>query len=463
MMGSPKKRKESIAAKKTRVKVAVGILEEALDSYEKNHPHWKAEALIGLIEWSLRSLRHYLEDARDKEITWAAPFVELPYAVEWEWEQSRTRGEQYGRILYGHVTDQNVADRETTLATLSAIMARQVTVTALGDLTHWVRFADQNGARRCYLPVELEEALCSIKSKPRREAAFEDIIRPFSIGAGLVDFDGMGMRDGERVPPKVTRQLAKLHEAIDIPDFRFTGEVDGRKIDLRLIFQIHPLITNHDEERARHPITVGLFFEPKVSGRRVTFPQPGRWPQEVREKFWEELFAALTNFAKELIPKKEIERSVILEFHGQLKIPAEHWSPQKRGDVMKMIMDSLSAGGEVTRLDVRSPDAGSLPQSDACATCGWTHDRGFMEIRVPGYERFSLPGVLPDIVRCVHNTHEKGVARLGMKDETLVKACGGYFHPSKAFYDLGQRDAYRVLFNTSRRGFISLRGLVAPS
>lgn len=271
-----KKRREAQAEKKSRVEKAMRVLEGALDRYEADHPHWKAEALMGLIEWSLRSLRHYLEDAKDKEVTWAEPFVELPYAVEWDWNASRAKGEQHGTILYGQVTDQNVADEEKMIATLSKIMAQQVTTTALGDLTNWVLFADRGGLRRRYLPEHWGKALRSIKSKARREAAFEELFRPFSIGAGPVDYDGMEMHDGERVPPKAARQLAKLTDSIDLPNFRFTGEVEGRTFDARLVFQIHPLITDHDQEHAWHPITVGLFFEPKISGKRVTFISPAR-------------------------------------------------------------------------------------------------------------------------------------------------------------------------------------------
>jgi hypothetical protein len=70
------------------------------------------EVLVSLIRWSLKSLRHYLENARDQEITWESPFVELPYAVEWDWQASRKRGTKHGRILYGNITDQNVAGKK---------------------------------------------------------------------------------------------------------------------------------------------------------------------------------------------------------------------------------------------------------------------------------------------------------------------------------------------------------------
>ena len=77
---------------------------------------------------------------------------------------------------------------------------------------------------------------------------------------------------------------------------------------------------------------------------------------------------------------------------------------------------------------------------------------------VPGHAPVTLAGALPDIVRCVHAAHEKGFPRLSTKDDGLLRRCGSYRYPSKAFYDLGQSAAYKVLFDTSRRGFIALRG-----
>ena len=99
-------------------------------------------------------------------------------------------------------------------------------------------------------------------------------------------------------------------------------------------------------------------------------------------------------------------------------------------------------------------------KGEACPVCGWIHDAGLTQIKIAGADPISLSGLLPDIVRLVHRAHEKGLAGVSTKDDTLVKICGGYKHPCKAFDDLNQRAAYKLLFDTSRRGFISLRGAV---
>jgi hypothetical protein len=93
----------------------------------------------------------------------------------------------------------------------------------------------------------------------------------------------------------------------------------------------------------------------------------------------------------------------------------------------------------------------------SCQTCGWVHDGQFARIVIPGQPPLMLPGILPDLVACVHAAHQKGFARLSTKDEDLVSKCGGYGNPCKAFYDRGQNAAYKVLFDT-RWGSIALRG-----
>jgi len=48
----------------------ISIHRRAVQDYEKKHPHWRIEVLVSLIKWSLESLKHYIEDAQDSQITW---------------------------------------------------------------------------------------------------------------------------------------------------------------------------------------------------------------------------------------------------------------------------------------------------------------------------------------------------------------------------------------------------------
>ena len=455
--------RKAIVEKKARVNRAVEALKKALGHYEEEHPHWKIEVLVSLIRWSIRSLQHYIDNPRDREISWEQPFVELRYPVEWDWQASRAHGDEHGRILYGDITDADVADKRLAVKTVARIMASVLNACTLGELTNWARFAKRGDRQPAFLPLDLAKALGSIRSKHRKQEAYEAIVRPFSVGAALVDCGSMEMRDGEPVSPEVVRQLKKLPDAIDIPNIGFSGDVNGRKIELSLIFQVHPLITDHVEKKAYYPISVGLHIVPQVLGDGVVCENPAEWPRKDRKEFWQELFKALDRLTDRLIPRKESEDSVVITVNAQLKVPASRWKPESRGDTMKAITDALSAGGDLTEFQMRTDGAGEPERDGRCPTCGCTHDRGFTQVIVPGHAPVTIAGVLPDIVRCVHAAHEKGFLRLSTKDDDLLRTCGGYSHPSKAFYDLGQREAYRVIFDTSRRGFIALRGFVSRS
>ena len=202
---------------------------------------------------------------------------------------------------------------------------------------------------------------------------------------------------------------------------------------------------------------------PKVSGSRVLFDNPAKWPWKDREELWRKVFHSLDGLVDKLIPKKESEDSVILTVNALLKVPASRWKPEHRSSEIKKITDALSLEGALSQIQVKEDGMANLLQRKTCPVCGITHDSGFTQFIFPGGDTVAIAGVLPDIVRCVHAAHEKGFPNLITKNDELVQICGGYFHPSKAFYDLKQQQTYRLLFDTSRRGFIALRGFVVGS
>ncbi|MDR3406169.1 MAG: hypothetical protein P4L99_27025 [Chthoniobacter sp.] len=122
----------------------------------------------------------------------------------------------------------------------------------------------------------------------------------------------------------------------------------------------------------------------------------------------------------------------------------------------RLIESNLGRGGGVGAEGVGAPAGASAPFAP-CPVCGWQHDAQFTQFIRPGRKAILLAGVLPDIVRAVHREMEKGLPRVSTKDDALLDRCGGYGNPCKAFYDLKQKEAYKALFDTSRRGFIALR------
>jgi hypothetical protein len=230
---------------------------------------------------------------------------------------------------------------------------------------------------------------------------------------------------------------------------------------LALIFQIHPLIANFDEKKAFHPVTTGLFIEPKREGNKMVTKTPANWPRKDRDTLWVELFQAVDKLGHELIPKEEIQDSVVLKVNAELKVPAARWHPQMRSDKIKEITETLARAGVLQSIAVAPvADGAGKPGAESCAICGWTHDAGFTQIVTGEGDPIFLRGACSEIARLVHLAHERGLPSLSTKDQDLLNACGGYHHPCKAYGDLKRQAEYKRLFDTSRRGCITLRGVI---
>ena len=445
----------------TAVEKYLPAYRRALDNHERKHPHWRIEVLVSLIKWSLRSLQRYIEDDRESKITRDEPLVELHYPVGWNW---KPRGEcdiARGGHIFGKITKKNTAGKRTAVRTLSKIMVNQLNATALADVTHWAWYEKLNNYYTPVLPAELSGKLNAIKDKRARREAFDELVRPFSIGAASIDYGDMKFKDGAWLPKQVTRELANIGNLMDIPRIAFSAEVNGRQIEMCLVFQIHPLIADYDEKKAYHPITVGLFIEPQFSGGNIVTQTPADWPRSDRETLWTGILHSVDQIVGKLVPASESEESVILSVNARLKVPANWWRPENRSAAIKQIADAHSVAGELIGISVQAAGSGIEKHGhDACPVCGWIHDTGFTQIKIGGFEAVSLSGLLPDIVRLVHQAHEKGFAGVSTKDGDLLKTCGGYRHPCKAFDDLKRRREYKLLFDTRKRGFISLRGAV---
>jgi hypothetical protein len=154
--------------------------------------------------------------------------------------------------------------------------------------------------------------------------------------------------------------------------------------------------------------------------------------------------------------------TVIIAVTARLLVSAKKWRAEHFSSEIKALVGALARHGSLIEFKIENVNGAGHPQPTfgACLVCGWTHDSNFTQFTEVGAEPIQLSGVLPDIVRVVHRAHEKGFSSLSSKDDQLVNLCGGYRHPCKAFDDLNQRAAYKRLFDTSRRGFIALRGAV---
>ncbi len=430
------------------------IYQKILDKYENDHPNWQVEVLVSLIKWSLRSLKHYIEDVQDPKITWESPFVELHYPMDWNWKGRGTGDIAPGGHVYGTFNARNTATKKLAAKTISQIMTRHLNAMTLADATNWAWFEKLNNHYTPVFPVQITTDLLAIEDKRRRRDLYDELIRPFSIGATRIDADVMKLKSGMRIPKRFTRQ-----QRMDINGIRFNGEVNGHKFDMGLVFEIHPLIADYDKKNAYHSVVVGLAVLRQTIGGELVGETPADWSKTDREQFWQELYRTVDKRTDLLIPKTESKQSVILSVNSKIKIPIEHWQPENRSAEMKKITDALDQIGEIDALHIEPvKNYGNDSFEDACPVCNWIHDTGFTQIIIKPDQVITLTGILPEIVALVHNAHATGFPAVSSKDEKLLVLCGGYNNPCKAFDDLNHRNDYKLLFDTRKRGFISLRG-----
>ncbi len=148
------------------------LCQKVVEDYERDHPHWRIEVLFSLIRWSLRSLKHYIEDVHDPEITWASPLVELHFPIEWNWKVKLTDNLARGGHIFGKFTNKNTATKELAIKTLSETMARQFNAMTLAELTNWAWFEKRNSY---FLPIFPHEFDCRRLARSPVEC---DPIRP---------------------------------------------------------------------------------------------------------------------------------------------------------------------------------------------------------------------------------------------------------------------------------------------
>ena len=294
-------------------------------------------------------MKRCIEDRHDNDVTWDSPFVELHYPVEWNWKAPESRDAFSITRVSGKITTRNTASEKVAQKTLTEIMVRHLNSMALLDLTNHAWWEKRNNYYTPFLPVELGKGLMAIPKKRLRREAFEQLFRPFSVGAALIDYGGMEFRSGARVPKRIVKQLAKIDDFIDIQEIRFSGDVNGRKFDASLAFQIHPAIVDYDAKKAYQPLSVGLFFEPRIVDNDIVITTPSEWPLRDRKALWDELLHKADELVNQLVPRSESKGSVILSINADLEIPLSHSGLDVINTVVQKTLRTLTEAGPVLK------------------------------------------------------------------------------------------------------------------
>lgn len=332
----------------------------ALSQFESNHPKWRAEALFWLIEFALGRLRQCIENPKESEITWESPFVELHYPVECNWNLCGEGEKHIVSLNSGTLTEANLVDCDTATRALSELLIKHITILALQDFTNGVTLEKRGNAFTPIVSAEWSEILAAVKSHRKRDDLLRTICRPFAVGAATLDVAGEDLVEGKKLPQSVLKQLKTVSDRIDVPALRFNGNIDGHKLDISLILQIHPLIADVTRREAYFPITVGLLIIPRgtlevaklLPLMAEPWANPSTWSDDDKREFWKQLFLAVAKLSHSIAPPPAEElATAIVKINATLKVPV---SPGKIGEMnalSKRLIEKLGEEGEILAAD----------------------------------------------------------------------------------------------------------------
>jgi hypothetical protein len=352
------------AADVARLKKYMERLPKALESWEEEHPHWRVEVLLWVLDRALTSLRAYIESESENEITWESPYVEIRFPVECVWDEGSTAENPNFHFQTGQVSTKDVRDDESAAETLSRLLIRHIEIAALQEWTNYSGFEKRGDKLRAISRAEDIEKLDLIADPVERKLAGEALFRGKAFGAGMIDY--AGLEDGQEIDEEVAKQLV----AIEPPLVFVPLNVDGHKIRVITIMEVNPPIADADKKQAYFPILVGIAIQAD-EGEEVTpdwlqhpWANFAAWPKEDREAIWEILHELIRASLDSLGPPPETEMvEAIVSVNAEIKVFARKGEEQTIQRAIADAVAQLQTTGEIMKLEIRQ--SGRLLPSEA--------------------------------------------------------------------------------------------------
>lgn len=246
------------------------IFNEFLNKYMETNPELARITASQLIQSAILSLKHYIENPEDKEVTWDNPCIELEYTVEAE------EGEDIFSHYFSKVTEPNLQEPKQLMEMVAKGFLITKTLTAFAVLTENIAILREKDKEEVLLPADTIAKLEKL-SQEEKQKALEEIQEKF------FGYE----RKGEVVKSPT----------LSIPFQGIVTDAKGRKRKFKcvLFLDFKPLIINVDARRIYYPLTVGLDC---YSGYK-----PTRWSEKDRQKFWNKLLKII----KDATPEEKLD------------------------------------------------------------------------------------------------------------------------------------------------------------
>jgi len=264
---------------------------------------WLAGAVLEILAGAMENLHTYVEDVAEPGISWAEPFVELHYPVEWDWEVMGPAAVP--------LRDEDLETPEKSAWRLAEGTTTVLHLEAMKYLTKGAAVHVKDGVALPLIAPEVQAAVDAM-TEEERDAFFEDFGKPFEAGGFFAD-EPAEEEDGKPISPELAARL----EAAGEPFLEFQGDVNGEPFAGSTYFGVDPLVVNEDEKLAFYPVTVGLLVHPKADGTEHDF---SALPHEDREAFWKTFTADLWEAARKLREKKAAEGAELSASGGAVEV-----------------------------------------------------------------------------------------------------------------------------------------------
>jgi hypothetical protein len=292
---------------------------QSVQDLDEVMPSWRAMALLDFVADALANLRQAIEEDRIAHFSWEAPIVAIDYPVaagdddlglvvggRFAGERSTAATMANGVLTVERFTAADVVDGVVPEEVLFEALAEHARAMLLRGLTHgiiqWRERATQGADQRprYMIPEDVRDYLDratettvdehGVHGSPEavalRACLVDELAKPFSIGATLIDLDVHG-NPHEPIPAHVVERLVR--ETKDLPTIQATVSLDdGTKRTVAVVLVLNPLVIDIDEKRAFYPFFVGLVFEDIGDKRHVH-----KWEPHIRAALWDELDRAL--------------------------------------------------------------------------------------------------------------------------------------------------------------------------
>lgn len=258
------------------VKNLGSFLDNFLSEYAEKNKDWVTRHLLRTIFYSLRQLKHYIDDPKDPEISWENPFVELQYPVEIDWGKTNFSPNAPNFQVIWHRIDGKIETATDLTKVTAESLLKSKDVALFRVLTEDIAFIVKDKDIKVLLPTEVLEWL--EKEVPKED--YYDAIKEISTKEFYIPLTEVTEFIWEEIEKAgITREDLKQHLGIVI---------DNNKED-HIYLKFSGLTINLDEKKAYYPIVVG-FSLPSIT-QLLTFNQDKK--NEIMNILFGGMFAAI--------------------------------------------------------------------------------------------------------------------------------------------------------------------------